>query len=182
MNYCSNCGSQNLIQQVPSSDIHTRVICQDCQVVHYSNPKIVTGCLVFHEGKVLLCKRAIAPQKGFWNFPAGFMENKETLQEGAKREVREEVNATVIIKKLHTVYNIMHVDQVYFLFLAELVDGKYSVGEETADVKLFDLEDIPWEQLAFQSNIFALRQYIANPNYEGVHHGDNHAYLRELKA
>ncbi len=38
----------------------------------------VVGCIVEHEGKIMLCKRAIDPCKGKWTFPAGFMELHES--------------------------------------------------------------------------------------------------------
>lgn len=182
MNFCSNCGHSPLAYKQPERDQQQRYVCENCNTVHYQNPKIVCGCLAFYEGKVLLGRRGIEPRKGKWNFPAGFMENNETLKEGAAREVWEEVQARVNIKKLHTVYNIMHVNQVYLLFLAELTEAVFAAGDETSDVRLFDLDEIPWDDLAFHSNTFALEKYIENPNFQGVHHGDNKAYMSELDA
>lgn len=171
MNYCSECGSRALEHQIPEGDNRTRIVCTVCGTTHYQNPKIIVGCIPMHEGKVLLCRRGIEPRKGYWNFPAGFMENKETLQAGAKREVREEANAIVEIERLHTVYNILHVNQVYFLFLAKLGASGFSVGEETLEVKLFDLDAIPWEELAFTSNRFALEQLTDQPDSLDIHYG-----------
>jgi ADP-ribose pyrophosphatase YjhB (NUDIX family) len=182
MNYCTHCGSVRLEYAVPVGDIHTRIKCADCQTIHYQNPKIVAGCLVIEGNKVLLCQRDIEPRKGCWNLPAGFMENKETLKEAAMREVREEANATVTNLQLHTIYNILHVNQVYFIFLAEFDHPDFSVGEETAAVKLFDLEDIPWDNLAFESNKFVLQNYINNRAYKGIHHGDSKDYTGHIKS
>lgn len=181
MNYCSNCGSVNLETKIPNGDTKLRTQCLDCNMVHYQNPKIVAGCLIIEQNKVLLCKRDIEPRRGYWNLPAGFMENKETLQEAAKREVREEVNATVDLLGLHSVYNIMHVNQVYLIFLAKMKKVDFSVGEETTAVKLFALDEIPWDNLAFESNRFVLENYIQNPSYEGIHHGDNRAFMSDIK-
>ena len=180
MNYCSQCGHGPLDFRQPEGDNRKRYICSNCNTVHYQNPKIVAGCLAFYEGKVLLCRRGIEPRKGKWNFPAGFMENKETVKEGAAREVWEEANAKVEIERLHTVYNITHVNQVYMVFLAKLLEPVFSIGEETLEVRLFELDEIPWDELAFHSNIFALKKYLENPDYKGVHHGDNFDYQREI--
>ena len=62
-----------------------RYVCGDCGHIYYSNPKIVVGSVVAHEGKILLCRRAIEPRKGFWTLPAGFLEEHETPQDGARR-------------------------------------------------------------------------------------------------
>lgn len=48
-----------------------------------------------HEGKVLLCRRAIEPCKGLWTVPAGFLEMGESTAAGAARETWEEANAEV---------------------------------------------------------------------------------------
>ena len=47
------------------------------------------------EEKILMCKRAIEPRKGFWTLPAGFMEKGETVAQGAAREANEEACAEV---------------------------------------------------------------------------------------
>lgn len=180
MKFCSQCGHGPLLYQIPPGDTRSRFVCSNCTVVHYQNPKIVCGCLVFHEQKILLGKRDIEPRKGKWNLPAGFMENGETVMQGAAREVWEETRAKVVIERLHTVYNIHHVNQVYFLFLAQLEGNSFSAGDETTEARLFELEDIPWKDLAFYSNHFALRHYIADPSYQGVHHGDNEEYKTEV--
>lgn len=181
MNYCSNCGHSPLDYKCPEGDIHQRFVCGNCEVIHYQNPKIICGALAFWEGKVLLCKRSIEPRKGKWNLPAGYMENNESLKQGAAREVWEEANARIEILQLHTVFNIMHVNQVYFLFLAKLTEPVFSAGEETTEAALFGLDEIPWKELAFHSNVFALKEYIKNPVFKGVHHADNFKYLREVK-
>ncbi|CAA6798975.1 MAG: FAD pyrophosphatase (EC [uncultured Aureispira sp.] len=179
MNFCSNCGHSPLEERAPAGDNRARIICPNCGIVHYQNPKIVCGCLVIYEGKVLLGKRGIEPRKGKWNVPAGFMENHETVKEGAAREVWEEVRAKVEIQQLHTVYNILHVNQVYCLFLATLTTPVFEAAEETAEVRLFGLDEIPWDDLAFHSNVFSLEKYIENPDFKGVHYGDNRAYMTD---
>jgi ADP-ribose pyrophosphatase YjhB (NUDIX family) len=129
-----------------------------------------------------LAKRGIEPRKGKWNLPAGFMENGETVKEGALREVWEETRAKVTLQQLHTVYNILHVDQVYLIFLAHLERPEFEPSDETTDVRLFSFDEIPWGDLAFHSNHFTLRRYLQHPTFEGVHHGNNAAYMAELKS
>ena len=58
----------------------------------------VVGCIVEHEGKVLLCRRAIQPCKGLWTVPAGFLEMGESTAAGAARETWEEANARVEVR------------------------------------------------------------------------------------
>ncbi|MCK0153070.1 NUDIX hydrolase [Alcanivorax sp. S6407] len=160
MRFCSLCGHSDLQFSIPEGDNRPRYWCKNCQTIHYQNPKIVVGAVPIWEGKVLLCKRDIEPRKGYWTLPAGFMENGETLQEGAARETWEEACATVAIDDLYTVFNLPHINQVYVFFLGRIEEGKYGVGEESSDAGLFALDDIPWDELAFPTIGRTLRFYI----------------------
>ena len=162
MNYCSHCGSDRLDFTIPAGDNRPRYVCGSCSTIHYQNPKIVAGCLPVWESKVLLCRRAIEPRKGYWNVPSGYLENGETVEQGAAREVWEEAEARVTIFRLHSLYNIPRINQVYLHFLAELTDGKFGVGEESLECALFSEADIPWSELAFTSSAFSLRRYFAD--------------------
>ena len=160
MKFCSQCGSPELKKVIPPGDNRLRKVCGSCGVIHYHNPKVITGCLPIWEDKVLLCRRAIEPRKGYWNVPAGFMEIGESAEEGAAREVWEEAEAKVNICSLHTVFTFTRFAHVYIQYLGELVGGKYGIGEESTEVKLFTEEEIPWEEIAFESSVFALQKYF----------------------
>ena len=160
MNYCSHCGSSALSHKMPPGDNRLRIVCGDCGTVHYENPRIITGCLPLWDGKVLLCRRAIEPMLGFWNVPGGFLENGERVEDGAAREVREEAEARVKILGVHTIFTLTGFHHVYVHFLGELVDGRFGVGEESSECRLFAEEEIPWDDIAFQSSIFTLKKYF----------------------
>jgi ADP-ribose pyrophosphatase YjhB (NUDIX family) len=108
--FCSNCG-QPVALRTPAGDHLPRHICDSCGVVHYQNPKLVVGCVPEFEGRILLCRRAIEPRLGYWTIPAGFMENNETTQDGARRESQEEALADVEIGSLLAVVHVLHADQ-----------------------------------------------------------------------
>jgi ADP-ribose pyrophosphatase YjhB (NUDIX family) len=171
MNFCSHCGSNRIALSIPIGDSIARYCCPDCGTVHYQNPKIIVGCLPIYEGKILLCKRAIAPRLGFWNLPAGFMENGERAEQGAARETLEEANCVVNITRLHSIYSIPHTNQVYLIFLADMTSAEYSATSESSEVNLFDEKDIPWDMLAFSSTRFTLEKYIENKEATQVHIG-----------
>lgn len=159
MKYCSNCAG-TLNYCVPEGDNLPRFTCQQCGMIHYQNPKIVTGCLPVFKDKVLLCKRAIEPRKGYWTLPAGFMENGETTEEGALRETLEEANAQVNISHLYTITSIVHVNQVQLIYLADLPLPEFSASDESLEVRLFSEEEIPWDDLAFRTIRNALRYFF----------------------
>ncbi len=171
MNFCSHCGSDRLELKIPPLDSRPRYVCVACGTIHYVNPKVVVGCLPVYEGRVLLCRRSIEPRSGLWNLPAGYLESGETAEEGARRETREEACADVEILRLHTLYNLPHIDQVYLFFLARLHQPTFGVGEETLEVGLFAETEVPWQDIAFSSTEFALRHYFAEREARTVHLG-----------
>lgn len=135
--------------EVPQGDNRPRYICQNCHTIHYQNPHIVVGALPVWEDRILLCRRAINPRKGFWTLPAGFFENGETLKEGAQRETFEEACASINIEGLYTVFSLPHINQVYMFYRASLVDDRFAPGDESLETELFAEQDIPWQELAF---------------------------------
>lgn len=159
MKFCSQCGKP-VIQRVPAGDNLPRYICDHCNIVHYQNPNIVAGCIPVLGDQILLCKRAIEPRYGYWTLPAGFMENAETLEQAAMRESMEEANANVKLQSLYTVFSLPHVNQVYVMYRAELVDEHFSAGIESLEVKLFDEQDIPWDELAFRTIHYTLKYFF----------------------
>ena len=106
---------------------------------------------------------AIEPRHGLWTVPAGYMENGETTFQGAIRETLEEANARVEIGMLYALYNIPHINQVYMLFRARLLDADVTPGAETLEVKLFTEQEIPWDAIAFASVRNTLQHYYSDP-------------------
>lgn len=178
MNYCCHCGHA-VTFKIPDDDNMLRYVCDnsDCGMIHYQNPKVVAGCIVTWQGRLMLCKRAIDPRSGLWTIPAGFMENGETTDEAAARETLEEACAEVRGLELFAVYNIPHVNQVYVIFRSELDEPAFAPGAESLEVELFDEDAIPWKTLAFAVVDKALRRFCAarrngdyRPFIDDVHH------------
>lgn len=148
MKFCSNCGSP-VGYHIPDGDDRPRYVCDACKTIHYENPKMVVGCIAEWEDKILLCRRAIEPGMGKWTIPAGYLENAETVSDGAMRETLEEANARVEIISPYTLYNLTFISQIYFIFRARLMDIDFGPTEESSEVKLLAEKDIPWDQIAF---------------------------------
>ena len=160
MKFCSVCGSADIALTVPEGDQRSRYVCPSCGTVHYSNPKIVCGVVPVFEDKVMLCLRGIEPRKGKWTLPAGFMENEETVEEGAQRELYEEAVSTVALGPLLTVISVPHISQVHMMYLGTMVEPKFAVTPESTEIKLFTEAEIPWGELAFRTVKTALEHYF----------------------
>lgn len=161
MKFCSQCGNP-VTQLIPQGDNRLRYVCGACEFIHYQNPNIVAGCLPVWGDRVLLCRRAIEPRRGYWTLPAGFMENGETLEQAASRETEEEACARVRQLALYTLFDLPHISQVHVFFRAELADLDFAVGEESLEVRLFEQNEIPWSQLAFPTVNRTLECYFAD--------------------
>lgn len=176
MQYCSNCG-ESVTSKIPQGDNRERFVCENCSTIHYVNPKLVVGCILTWQRKVLLCKRSIEPRLGFWTLPAGFMENGETTAEGAAREAHEEANATAVGLELFGHYSLPRISQVYVMFLGELKDGYAAAGEESLEVGLFHEREIPWSELAFPVVTESLQQFFARNQSTG-----QRAHLADIRG
>jgi ADP-ribose pyrophosphatase YjhB (NUDIX family) len=148
--------------RVPPGDHLPRYVCAHCGTIHYQNPRIIAGCVPDHEGRILLCRRAIEPRLGYWTFPAGFMENRETVQQAAARESLEEAQAHVEIGSLLAVVHVLEAHQVHMFFRAILPQARFGISAESLEVGLFAENAIPWGDIAFPSIEFALRHYLAD--------------------
>lgn len=159
MKFCSACG-QPVALRIPEGDHLPRFVCTVCHTVHYQNPRIIAGCVPEWQERIVLCRRAIEPRRGYWTLPAGFMENRETIQEAAAREAMEEALARVEVGSMLAVVTVLHAEQVHIMFRARLLDPDIGIGPESLEVGLYDEADIPWRDIAFRSVEFALRRYL----------------------
>lgn len=135
-------------------------MCTSCELIHYTNPRVIVGCVPVYEGKVLLCKRAIEPRKNYWTLPAGFMENGETTPEGAARETWEEARAKVSNLQLYRLFDVPYISQVYMFYRCDIDDGAYGVGPESLESGLYTEAQIPWDEIAFPVVKETLREYF----------------------
>lgn len=147
------------VRRVPSGDNRKRLVCPDCDYIAYENPKVVVGVVATWEDKLLMCRRAIEPRRGYWTLPAGFMEMGESPEEGAAREAWEEARAELEIMDLLAVYSLRHISQLQLFYRARLSSPSVSAGPESEEVGLFAFDDLPSDELAFPSVHWAIRHF-----------------------
>lgn len=157
-----NTGGGDWLRDVPPGDDRERLICPDCGFINYQNPKVVVGSVVSFGSRILMCRRAIEPRRGYWTIPAGYLENHETVVDGAMREASEEALARITIDALLAVYNIPRISQVQLIYRATLdnPDG-VGAGDETQEIGLFEWDEIPRDEIAFPSVHWALGHWHA---------------------
>src|SRR5579862_9524057 len=145
-----------ITRAIPDGHERERLVCGDCGFILYDNPKIVVGSVPRWEDKILMCRRAINPRRGFWTLPAGYLELNESTRAGAEREAWEEARARLAIESLLAIYEIPRISQVQLIYRARLTDENVAAGPESLEVGLFGWDEIPWDDIAFPSVRWAL--------------------------
>lgn len=166
--FCSTCASR-MHWIVPEGDTHERLACSssDCGAVLYQNPKVTVASIVMSADRkrVLLARRAIEPFIGSWNIPGGFLENGESLQEGAARECREETSAAIHVLGLVALYDIIAAGQVQAIFSGVLLnEAEIEAGMESQEVKMFAWADVPYDDVKLTTHRWALIRAMNNVN------------------
>ncbi|MDN3504044.1 MAG: DUF1937 family protein [Rhabdochlamydiaceae bacterium] len=110
-------------------------------------PKIGISVLVIHEGKILLGKRLNENGMGDWAPPGGHLEMNESIEECAKRELKEETNLEALSIHEGTWTNDIHSDQHYvtLTMIVNQFSGEVKNLEphKCEEWKWFDYYDLP---------------------------------------
>ena len=151
--YCRECGD-SLARVRVDGDIVERIVCGGCGYIDYENPKVLVWCFAHWQGRLLLCRRAQEPARGLWNPPAGFVEQGETLEEAAVREMYEEAGVRVSPSDLtlYRVASVPHMNEVYVGFRTEFAaEPCLKAGPEAIEVRLCAEGELPPDAFAFRT-------------------------------
>ena len=153
--FCPRCG------QPATVDYPRSISCPHCGYGAYYNPKPVAAAIpVAADGSIVLLRRGFDPGKHLWTFPGGFVDLGETVEEAARREAREEIEADVELGELVGVYSRAEERVVLIVFAATIGDEPQTTPE-ALQVEAFAPDEIPWQELAFWSTTNALRDFLA---------------------
>jgi ADP-ribose pyrophosphatase YjhB (NUDIX family) len=159
--FCSRCGAELTFGQIDGEE-RDRLACPGCGFVFYVNPRLVVTTLpVTDRGEVMLIRRGIEPGYGMWAQPGGFLEIDETVREAAVRETLEETGLQVEPLEIIGLYSRVQAAVVVVAFEARIVAGEPRVTHESLETRPFAPEAIPWPQIAFETSIRALRDWVA---------------------
>ena len=108
----------------------------------------VVAAIIIKDGQVFATQRGYGEFQGWWEFPGGKMEAGESPQEALKREIREELDADVLVKELlETVewdYSNFHLTM--HCFICSLLSESIHLNEHEAATWLTHatLESVKW--------------------------------------
>ena len=145
-----------------------RQTCPECGWVVYVDPKVAAGVIVTLNQELVLLKRGIPPSIGKWVFPGGYVDAGEPTQEAAAREAFEEVGLKVEIDDLIGVYSYRGNRVILVVYSGSVVGGKLESNFESLDLRTFPVNEIPWDDLAFDSTKTAIKDWLKRIESETV--------------
>ncbi len=115
-----------------------------------SRPVVGVGAIITRGDAVLLVRRGREPQKGIWSIPGGVLKVGETLEEGVRREVREEVGIEVrVVERVEVVERILpdatgKLEYHYILidYLCEPTRGTLQAADDAAEAAWVERADL----------------------------------------
>ena len=109
-------------------------------------PRVVASVIVKKDNKILLVKEVLETLKEHWIFPGGGVDFGETIQEAAKREVKEEIGLDIEIKKFlgfkEAIFPKYDYHTVIFFFMAEPLNDEITKIDKVLDARYFSKEEI----------------------------------------
>ena len=157
--FCPKCGNE-LIKKFIENEQTNRIVCSKCHYIFYINPTPAVAVILLKNNKVCLVKRKYEPQKGGWTLPAGFMEYNESSEQTAMREVKEETNLNIEIKKIFGIYPSFDdpgVHVILIVYSGTILNSDLTPGDDAEDVSFFPLNDLP-TNIAFSAHKIVLNK------------------------
>jgi 8-oxo-dGTP diphosphatase len=150
--YCPRC------REGLRGDEH-RVQCPSCGFVAYANPKPTASALCADgEGRLLLCRRAGDPFKGFWDLPGGFVEEGEHPLETLRRELHEETGLEVEPLEFFGIWMDRYggdstaQSTMNLYWTARVVGGEARAADDVSELRWFAPVELPAaDELAFEN-------------------------------
>ncbi|MFZ0661562.1 MAG: NUDIX hydrolase [Acidobacteriaceae bacterium] len=113
-------------------------------------PIVGMGAVIFDRNRVLLVQRGHAPSLGEWSVPGGALEVGETLEEGVKREIREETGLVVEPVAMVEVFDRIARDDAgrvqfhYVLvdYLCRIAGGSAACADDAVGLRWAALDDL----------------------------------------
>ena len=153
--YCSCCGAGGLEYQSGESAYR----CINCNETQYRNSKPAVCAVISRANLVLLVRSSSSMDK--WDLPGGFLLHGEAPEDGLRRELSEELNARVEIKRLMTAivdpYGPNQEFSLNLFYEASLVSGALQAANEITEFSWFSLNDLP--TLAYEGTRKVLLDY-----------------------
>jgi len=160
--FCPNCATP--LRQEPRYG-RVRPVCPACGFVHCANPRVAVVLFLADRDRVLLVKRGMAPEKGRWALPAGYVDAGERPEAAAVREMREETGLEVVITRRLDLGFDEASRAIVILFEGRMVGGTLKGDDDVEEARWFAPGELPdASELAFESTRRSLQGWLAGRN------------------
>ena len=160
--HCPQCGSQALSWPSPK-----HFTCADCGFVLYLNIAAAVAVIMECRGKILFGVRKHEPQRGMLDLPGGFVDQGESAEEAARREVQEELGVAVHdMRYLFSFpnkyrYRGIEYDTLDLIFLARWDEAPaVKAADDLEDALWVSHDAVEYDKIGFSSLSRAVRRYL----------------------
>ena len=175
--FCPYCRTELLSRQIPDGEGPLRRVCSACGFIEWGNSKPTAGgVIVDDQNRALLVRRAVAPSRGLWDIPGGFLEAGEAPEAGSLRELHEETGLHVELVCLLGVFMDTYgspcpqdgwvIHTLNFHYLCRVVGGVLAPADDASEAAWFAADDLP-DDLAFPNTRDALAAWQQTGHEKG---------------
>lgn len=159
--YCTKCGG------VVKDRIHFKE-CASCKRKYFFNARpTVSIWLTNEKNEVLLTKRAKDPYKDWWDMPGGFVEEDETLEQAASRELFEETGLKInnfdyqgsLWENYAFEGEIVPVVATFFACQVDS-DSEITVGDDVSGYEFVPIQQINPYEIAFENQRKFIQRFL----------------------
>ena len=108
----------------------------------------VVAAIIIKDGQAFATQRGYGEFQGWWEFPGGKMEAGESPQEALRREIREELDADVLVKELLEIveWDYPNFHLTMHCFICNLLSESLHLNEHEAAtwLNLENLRSVKW--------------------------------------
>ncbi len=156
--YCHQCGHRLPEKKTVKLDF---AYCRNCKrYFYYHTPQTVAVIVQNSSSEILLVKRKLAPARGLWCLPSGFVEFGEHPYAAAIRELKEETSLTGYQPKFWGMYLANDYPETFSLLIAIKVNctrGRIRSGDDTLAARYMKFDSLP--SIAFPIQKTILEEY-----------------------
>lgn len=147
--YCPQCAKP--LERKKHQTGETFPTCPDGHFTFYDNPSVTAGAIIERDGKFLVLRRNIEPNKGKWEIPGGFVNAGEGAEDALRREIEEETRLRITdlryIGSFPSVYGNTGIKTVSVAYHAKTGggtdDGALKLSDEIKEPRWVGLDGFP---------------------------------------
>lgn len=169
--FCPHCGAESTAQDNVQS--LSKFHCEHCNYELYANVAATASLILLCGDELLFSVRAKEPSKGLLDFPGGFVDPGESVEEAFVREMEEELGwvpeqfqYAFSLPNIYLYQGVEYHTADLFYFAEVQEKPALQALDDVGDLRWLTLAEVKVEQLAFHSMKLAVEQLSGIFNVE----------------